>query len=302
MPELRQTNENLCSSVATAPMMKWLVCAALEKSVLTYGQAKSRLETEVGFSPLARAGRTGHTAGAMIKRVLEIEPKAPLLNILLVEQATELPSDGAGSFLAERFNQPLLAQIDAKNRYHKLWRSTFDLAAGEVYAYSAEAWSDLFERAFGTPYPPSEIQAELRKRRQGAEQDGLPSGRHGEGENHKALRLWVKDNPASIHKNFRSATTATEVDLLSGDRVDVVYSLSDKTIVIEVKSRDSNKADLMRGVYQCIKYRAVQEATDIRQEGHVEAMLITEERLPGDIAALLELHGIAHFQAPKDRT
>jgi hypothetical protein len=128
---LKQTNENLASDQATKAMMRWLVAAALDNAYLTYGDAKGRLEKDVGFEPLARAGRTGHTAGSMIDKLLAVDPTAPLLNVLLVERATELPSDGAGSYLAGRYNQPRLRQDGAKDRYPRLWRRTFDAAAGE---------------------------------------------------------------------------------------------------------------------------------------------------------------------------
>lgn len=282
--------------------MRWLVAAALDNSFITYGEAKSRLEIEVGFERIARAGRAGRTAGAMIEKVLQIDPYAPLLNVLLVEQATELPSDGAGSFLADRYSEPLLRRDGAKSLYSKLWRRTFDKAAGEAYATSEADWQRLFEATYGEPFPADDIQKERDKRKSGSEEDGIKFGRNGEGPNHKALRLWVTANPGRVRREFAQASTETEVVLDSADRVDAVYRLKDQVLAIEVKSRDSNLIDLRRGVYQCIKYRAVLDAMDIRQAGVVSAMLVTETPLPGEIKALLRTHGIAHFQAPMDRT
>ena len=40
----------------------------------------------------------------------------------------------------------------------------------------------------------------------------------------------------------------------------IVNCAAREIITIEVKSRDSNWADLRRGVYQCVQYRAVMEA------------------------------------------
>ena len=50
----------------------------------------------------------------------------------------------------------------------------------------------------------------------------------------------MKDNPERIDRSFRSVRAETEVELLSGDRVDVVLYGERKTVAIEVKSRDSN--------------------------------------------------------------
>ena len=61
-----------------------------------------------------------------------------------------------------------------------------------------------------------------------------------------------------------------------------------------MKSADSNGADLRRGVFQCIKYRAVLNAMDPRSGESVHAVLVTESSLPGDLADLAKLNGISH--------
>lgn len=282
-------------------LMRWLVAAALDNSFLTYGEAKARLEQEVGFDRIARAGRTGLTAGTMIDRVLDVDPKAPLLNVLLVERSTELPSDGAGGYLAKRFKQPRLRHENAKDRYPNLWRRTFDLAAGQVYSTTDEQWRQLFEEAFGEPLSPKEIANDRDRRKRGEEDDGLRYSRKGEGPNHKALRLWVCENPGSVRRRFADATTETEVVLNSADRVDCVFNLEDEVVAVEVKSRDSNLIDLKRGVFQCIKYRAVLDAMDIRESDTVSAMLVYEGKLPAEIKTMLRFHDIAWFEAPLER-
>ena len=109
-------------------------------------------------------------------------------------------------------------------------------------------------------------------------------------------------NPSQIHKSFAGARTETEYALDSADRVDVVYHTDDRTIVLEVKGRTSNEVDMNRGVYQCIKYRAVKQAMDVRKKPVVDAYLVTETDISGEIQALLKLHNIKHFQAPQKRT
>ena len=72
------------------------------------------------------------------------------------------------------------------------------------------------------------------------------------------------------------------------------------TVVIEVKSVDSDDTDLRRGIFQCIKYRAVMEAMDIRSEPQVVPVLVTQTPLPGDLAGLARRHGIRHVRAPEN--
>lgn len=297
------TNDNLITH-GLAPTMRFLIAVALDGSTLTYGELGAKLEAEAGFSTIFRT-RLGFVVGTLMGKIQEVEPTAPLINVLVVNQKDRQPSKGAGSFMAHRFKDKRLGRDDAKRRFPTLWQDGFERAAGEVYKVPAAEWADLYRRVFGKSLDERSIENDREDRKRGTEKDGLQTGRNygsgGEGPYHKALRLWIKDNPASVDIAFAAATTDTEVDLDSGDRIDVVYKLIDLTVVIEVKSRISNEVDLRRGVYQCVKYRAVRQAMDVRDTTSVEALLVTENELPGEIAALVKLHGIRHYMAPLER-
>ena len=71
------------------------------------------------------------------------------------------------------------------------------------------------------------------------------------------------------------------------------------TVALEVKSSDSDESDLRRGIFQCIKYRAVMQAMDIRTDAPIVAILVTQSPLPGDLKALARLHRIRHVRAPE---
>lgn len=285
--------------------MRRLIAVALDRHTATYGEIKRLLETEAGFSTIF-ATRIGYVAGELMYRLMNVDPTAPLINVLVVNQDDRLPSKGAGGFMAKRFGVPELAKDGAKQRYPKLWAETFKQAADEVYAYEAREWAELYRNAFGRKLPLGRIETEREDRKAGNENDGLDYnkrryGKGGEGPAHKDLRLWVKANPGVIRKHFANARTETEVDLLSGDRIDAVYQCEDRTVVLEVKSRISNEVDMMRGVYQCIKYRAVMTAMHVQEDPLVEAFLVTETEVSGEIASLLHLHKIKHFIAPQNR-
>ncbi|MBB4641489.1 hypothetical protein [Rhizorhapis suberifaciens] len=126
-------------------------------------------------------------------------------------------------------------------------------------------------------------------------------GGGGESPFHEALRLWVEANPASVLPSYAKATADTEVPLLSGDRVDNVYDRRDRIAVIEVKSWISNEDDVERGIYQCIKYRAVMEAMKHKRAVPIDAVLVTERPISGKHQKLIAKHNIIHFEAPKDR-
>jgi len=219
-----------------------------------------------------------------------------------------MPSHGAGGYMAVRYGNARLHSSTYKDRHPHLWEKYFREAAAEVYAYSESEWAELYERVFGEPFSRAEIGFEREKRQVGREHDygaGRGAGKYGtggEGKFHKALRLWVTDNPSLVDRRYGRATrTETEFPLDSGDRVDAVYHLEDRVVVLEVKSRISNAVDLRRGVYQCIKYRAVKVAMDVREDVTVEAVLVTETKIPGDIAALLRQHNIRHRLVAQNR-
>ena len=51
--------------------------------------------------------------------------------------------------------------------------------------------------------------------------------------------------------------------LLSGDRLDVFFELDDgQKIAVEIKPSTSPDADVLRGLYQCIKYKSILDAED----------------------------------------
>ncbi len=274
---------------ASAPLAQWLIHAAKRRSSVTYGEAKRRLETELEFDSIFPT-RMGIPAGALMYRILEIQPDCPLLNILLVRQDDCMPGDGAGPFMANYLEQPQLAKPGYRNKHRRRWGSACGEIATDVYAF--KDWEQIYRKAFGERLPAATSP-------RGTEHDGISYTRKGEGPNHKALRLWIRDNPGRVRRGYADFDTDTEVVLDSADKVDVVYYGSMSTVVIEVKSIDSNDADLRRGVFQCIKYRAVMEAMDMGSKMQVVPVLVTQKPIPGDLAYLVRRHGIWHFKAPR---
>lgn len=283
---MKWTDENF-KQYAVKPLARWLISAAYQRSFTTYGEVKTRLVQEIGFNPSKSARLMGRLAGIMMNHILEDDLETPLLNILLVGQDTLLPGDGAKGFLNRRFNKRCL------HVKHRDWNKYCNKAETEVYTFPH--WKKVYKKVFDETFMPEDwVDA-------GKERDGISSGQSGEGRNHRNLRLWVKNNPGKIDNKSDGARTETEVVLKSGDRVDVVIYGSDKTIAVEVKSRDSNETDLERGIYQCIKYRAVMAAMDIRDNPYIIPVLVTENALPGNLNNLAKLHGITLVKAPLKR-
>ena len=285
---IRPTKENL-RQYAAPVLAQWLIREAGRGSSITYGQAKRRLETEIGFSTI-HSTRIGVPAGHLMDRLLAARRNCPLLNILLVRQQDRMPGPGAGGYMAKYLKRPELRPPDYRDEHPAEWRAASEAIAADVYAF--DEWDRVYAEAFGQPLP-APVDPE------GQEEDGSAHGGQGEGPNHQKLRRWILDNPGEVDAAYEDFRTETEVVLDSADRVDVVFYGLNETVALEVKSVDSNETDLRRGVFQCIKYRAVMEAMDVRSEPAVTAILVTQEQLPGDIAALARLNGIQHFLAPR---
>jgi hypothetical protein len=65
-------------------------------------------------------------------------------------------------------------------------------------------------------------------------------------------------------------------------------------LAVEVKSVRSNEIDLYRGIFQCIKYKALleAEATCAGSTPNIDALLVSEKALPPEFARHAELLGV----------
>lgn len=106
-------------------------------------------------------------------------------------------------------------------------------------------------------------------------------GSGGEGEEHKALKEYIKSNPQVI--GLRNVTyAATEYPLPSGDRLDVFFILKNGShVAIEVKPSTSPEQDVTRGIFQCVKYVATMKAIRmLEKQGYdIQAYLVTGAKI-----------------------
>ena len=176
-------DENLESERATAPLTAWLIHAAKSRGTMTYGQARARLESECGFGAIFTV-RIGRVAGVAMNRILEKAPRAPMLNVLLVQTATRLPGSGAAGYLAIRNPGKRWLKGEQAHR-HARWRSVVEDEARRVYGYPR--WDEVYWKVYGHPLPAAAAEP------RGREKDGT-RGTGGEGPNHRALRekVWKK--------------------------------------------------------------------------------------------------------------
>ena len=121
------------------------------------------------------------------------------------------------------------------------------------------------------------------------------SGGGGEGVEHEMLKEYVHKNCERILREISGrqvqvTSRQTECELPSGDRVDVTVCNAEIIWHIEVKSKISTESDIRRGLYQCVKYEAVEKVRQrVEHPGNpreVESLLVFENELSRELKEL----------------
>lgn len=116
----------------------------------------------------------------------------------------------------------------------------------------------------------------------------------GESEEHRKLKEFVANNPWEIGLPTSFPKGNIEVALPSGDCLDVSFETEGEWVTAEVKSNRSPVEDIARGLFQCVKYRAVMEAVQ-KAEGKprsARSILVLESKLPIKLVSLRNVLGI----------
>lgn len=93
----------------------------------------------------------------------------------------------------------------------------------------------------------------------------------GEGEEHKAIKQYIASNPDMVGIKKVLGEGETEHLLLSGDRIDVFFRCKNNMhYAVEVKPSTSDDADILRGIFQCVKYKAVMDSERVWYGGNYE--------------------------------
>jgi len=183
--------------------------------------------------PLGCIGRTLNEIGE------EWGSEVPPIEALVVNQATRLPGPGFDGFLTEK-GESWDNNEERKALIEQYW-------AG-IYSYPY--WDDVLEelKLTRTADPARAIIAKA------------GGGGGGEGPEHLALKLFVCANPQAVGLREIDPAGKAEHCLPSGDKIDVIFDHSRRTHAVEVKPKSSPPSDLARGLFQCVKYRAVLQA------------------------------------------
>lgn len=201
--------------------------------------------------------------------------KVPPIQCLVVNKSTGLPGEGIGWFLVKKEE---FATLPLRQK-----RAIVEAELQHVFSYPR--WQEVLQ-ALELEAVTSDFTSFVNK----------ASGGFGGGESdeHKALKAYVAQNPKVIGLGANTPVGTTEYLLPSGDCLDVSFGGKKIWVAAEVKSSVSAEGDIVRGLFQCVKYRAVMEAvllTESRPQ-NVRALLVLESKFPESLIPLRNMLGV----------
>jgi hypothetical protein len=257
--------------------MERLIEAVDQRERVSYADMVRYIAKRTNDPRFARAWHDGgEVAGALMNRILEVAPAVPPINTLVVKAGTILPSTGADPYV-ERYLEVEYSKLDdaqKKEIITRLHESVWDFPR----------WRQVGRLAFGQKFVPPELPP--------GESDGkmkrLGFGGPPESENHLRLKEYVANHPREFGAARDCKKGLMEHRLPSADEMDVLFMSTREQVVVEVKSKISNSLDLERGVFQCVKYRAVLKAqSEVSNPGSrmaVRALLVSKQPLGSKLA------------------
>jgi len=206
----------------------------------------------------------------------------PPLQALAINKATGMPGEGFAEFVTD----PVAFR---KAPRHVRRQIVQGLLTG-IYSYPN--WLAVLNH-FNAPLPASPPPELLRA-------VGGPSylGGEAESEAHRAFKIFIANNPTVLGLK-RVRETVIEHCFPSGDEVDIRFETAQEVIVVEVKSRISGEKDILRGIFQCVKYQALIDAELIVARRRIDAqtMLVLEGSLPATLRGVANALGVAVIES-----
>ena len=199
---------------------------------------------ELNYSSFSGIGRQLGYIDDVFRRFEKLTGEhIPTLNALVKSKATQLPSPGFSYVYTSYDNMS-----DSEKRIFVMGLNK------EAIEYEHWDWVLL-----SLGLKPSIIETTENEE---AIRSGKFYGTGGEGENHKKLKEYIYNHPEAIGiHDFKKREM--EHFLLSGDRLDVFFELIDGSkMAVEIKPSTSPDADVMRGLFQCVKYKSILDAED----------------------------------------
>ncbi len=202
--------------------------------------------------------------------------KVPPIQCIVINKNTRLPGEGIGWFLVKKED---FASLPLRRK-----REIVEAELQQIFSYPH--WREVL-KVFGLEPTIADYTPLIKKAA-----DAFGGG--GESEEHKALKAYVAQNPTVIGLSANTPVGKTEFPLPSGDSLDVSFYSKNIWVAAEVKSSISAKSDIVRGLFQCVKYQAVMDAVLLAKSRaqNARALLVLESKLPQSLISLRNMLGV----------
>lgn len=192
-------------------------------------------------------GAIGNALEFLTKR--ENIDQIPLINCIVINKKDDLPGEGISWFIPKETFEKQPKNVKKK---------TIDYLLGQIYSYPEWYW--VLEQFgleptltdFNKRFPPT-----LRNSHK-----NFSSISGGESPDHLRFKNYIAQNP-DLFGLSPNIVGQVEFEFPSMDTIDVLFDNGNEKVGIEVKSIISGIPDILRGLFQCVKYKALIEASQI---------------------------------------
>lgn len=216
--------------------------------------------------------------------------KVPPISLIVVNANTGYAGDGANQFV-RRLRGTTLHTRDPKRQ------AIIDAEVERIWALDTGFWERLEQLLGVTPAPKPKVRvADI------GPPPLPPTGGKGEGLAHAALKNWVTDHPERFTDFGHFNRGKTEDRLQSGDSVDAMLYGATARLAVEVKASNASEDELIRGIFQCVKYRATLQAEARAYPKHRlpgTSILVSTARLPKKAQAVADALAVRFMQVDK---
>jgi hypothetical protein len=245
-----------------------LVARAKACRTFTYGQLAKLLDMPNPRNLNDVLGAVGHELEALSRNWKETIPP---IECIVLNKTKKTPGRGIGFHMpVEKFNK--LASLAKKQVIRDLLI--------DIWGYTK--WDSILQHFELLP-------AALDFRLEELARKASYGKAGGESQEHLLLKQYIARHPHIL--GLPKTAADIEYSFSSADQIDVLFRYDAEWVGAEVKSINSDESDILRGIFQCIKYRALLEAEQKfkRQTVSSRVFLVLGDKLPDILRDLVEL-------------
>jgi hypothetical protein len=280
-------------------LLNILVERAKSGQTIYYSEAANLLEEQgITRCPDVKYGGPAGVVGNALMELAEVKKVDlyPPLNALVVAKINDLPGEGVDYYLSKYLKVPKVV-LEGSKRAEYVYKVQNDAFA---YPYWDKVLEDLEQ---GSSVPDIIPRFKLPE---GERPGGVGSG--GEGSNHRRLKCYVAKHPQKIGLNSEYQKNEPEIErkFVCADRVDVFFHHPKSPVAVECKTIDASEAELISGIFQCVKYKSLLKAEMIflepkfRKNWKPKSILAVENDLSHSLRCMARMLDIEWYKIEYD--